>query len=84
MTRALVGMKLERSLIAAGIAVTAITSAFSVAAARAADITRTYDITASGFVAAFGNSPPPPINSFDASFTVTFDPTVKVVARQLV
>jgi hypothetical protein len=50
------------------------------APAAAAPITRTFEVTGSGFVDAFGVVAPAPIDPVLLRFTVTFDPTVDTAA----
>ena len=51
---------------------------WTIVAARATDITRTFDITASDFTLTSGSGTDTPVDPVDIDFTLTFDPSVSV------
>jgi hypothetical protein len=56
----------------------AIAALMGTVAARAAEVTRTFDITASDFTLTAGPGTDTPVDPVDIDFTLTFDPSVSV------
>lgn len=69
----------RRTLLAFGLLCAAITGA-----AQAAVITRTYDVSASGFQRQGSDgSPTPPVDPWIVEFTLSFDPTMNAIGQPL-